>query len=225
MGTFNLVYLVLQEIQLPFVGHFAFQQAAVGVAGIEPGAVGCVIGGQGRGILCKGIEQAELALLRGEGTVFLRVVHIDQTGADALEQLQGDGAAVDELAVAGGGDHAADDEQSVLTGRHAAFLQLGIQGAGILQLEHGLNAALRFPAADEALIGAFTQGQGNAAHDDGFAGTGFAGDAQKARVGFPGQFIYQSQIPYLEQGKHNLSLRYAVDYAIMRAEIKTKNGC
>jgi hypothetical protein len=76
-----------------------------------------------------------------------------------------------------------------------------------------------------ALICPFTQCQRDAAHDDGFAGTGFTGDAQEAGVRFPCEFVYQSQIPYLEQGKHNLSLRSAVDYAIMPAEIKTKNGC
>ena len=119
----------------------------------------------------------------------------------------------------------AGNGQAVLAGGHAGFFEQGVQRGGVAQLEHGLHAALGLAAADEALVRPLAQGQGNAAHDDGFAGAGFAGDTQETRVGFPGEFVYQGQIPYLEQGKHNLSLRSAADYAIMRPEIKTKNGC
>ena len=101
------------------------------------------------------------------------------------------------LAVAGGGDYAADDEQPVLAGRNSAFLQQGVQGGGVAQLEHGFDAALGFPAADETFIGALAERQRDAAHDDGFACPGFTGDAQETRVGFPGEFVYQGQIPSL----------------------------
>ena len=59
------------------------------------------------------------------------------------------------------------------------------------------DAALALTAAYTAFVGAFSHHQRYTAHDDRFAGTGFAGDGQKAVFGFPDEFVYQSEVAYL----------------------------
>ena len=160
----------------------------------------------GLGILLRagvGVEHVELALLREQRLVVVRAVQVDEVLAERFEHGQGRWRAVDKLFIAPRcADDAADDELVVLAGVEPGLLEHGVDLGGLLQVEHRLDGAAVFAAADQPAVGALPEHEFQCADDDRFPGAGLAGDAHQAAAELPGEFFDQGEVLDFEEREH-----------------------
>ena len=127
-GGVYLVHLVAQQFYFPVGGGFCVLQGVICPARVLPLSPGVRVGLRQPGVFTEGVQQGELPVMGGQGTVVIGAVHVHQAGARLPQKVQRAGAVVQELAVGGGGDNALDDEVAVFTGRHSVFVQNGVDG-------------------------------------------------------------------------------------------------
>ena len=151
----------------------------------------------------EGVEDVELGGGVEKGLVVVGAVEVDEAGAEALEEGQGDGGVVDKgLAAAGGLDGAAEDELSAFAGVEAGFGEEGVDFRGVGEVEGGLDGALGFAGTDRGGVGAFAEEQIEGPDEDGFAGAGFAGDDVEPGFERDGGFLDEGEIFHSQERQH-----------------------
>ena len=121
--------------------------------------------------------------------VFVGAVKVHEVLAKAFEQGEGDRRVIDKLAGIGLADDAAHDELGFIAGHESAIGEDGVDFGRVLEFEYGLNRAGVLAGSDQGFFGAFAQHELEGADNDGFAGTGFASDADEAGAEFPNEFV------------------------------------
>jgi len=174
-------------------GFFPLQtkKNAAGFGKIRPK---CVVAGEA-------VEEAGLLFAGEEALVVVGTVKIHQQIAESAEEGERAGGAVDKLpAGAFGWEGAFDQEAAVFAGFGTVFLEQGgeIFFGGIFK--DGLNRAGLGPAADQSLVGAFAEEEGEGAEDDGFSRAGLAGDGGETGAGFPRDVLDESEIANSQGG-------------------------
>jgi len=137
-----------------------------------------------------------------EAVVIVGAVEIHQQIAQSAEEGERAGRAVDKLpAGAFGGECAFHEEAAVFAGFGPVFLEEGgeVFFGGIFK--DGLDRAGLGPAANEGLVGAFAEEEGEGADDDGFSRAGLAGDGGEAREGFPRDVLDEGEIANSQRGE------------------------
>ena len=141
-GGVDLIHLMTEEVDLALEGGLAGGE--LGMAdqqGVERGVLRGVCGASGGGA-GEVVEEVELPIVREERLVIVRAVEVDEEIAEGAEDGEGGGGGVGELAIgAGGGEGALEDEGAVLAGLGAVFLEAGVHGGGVVELEDGLDRA------------------------------------------------------------------------------------
>ena len=143
----------------------------------------------------KAVKQTGLLFAGEEALVIVGAVEIHQQIAESAEEGERAGRAVDKLpAGAFGGECAFHEEAAVFAGFGPVFFEEGgkIFFGGIFK--DGLDRAGLGPAANEGLVGAFAEEEGEGADDDGFSRAGLAGDGGEAREGFPRDVLDEREI-------------------------------
>jgi len=141
--------------------------------------------------------------------VVVRAVDVDEPLAGARERLQRGRGAVDELAVGSrGGEHALEEELSLVARFDAVFVEERSQGS--LELPHvngGFDRAALFAATDERAVGALAQDEIERADEDGFARAGLATDDVQARLELEREVGDEGEVLDAERGQHREILR------------------
>ena len=87
-------------------------------------------------------------------------------------------------------------------GGEAAFLEDGVDFCGVFEVEDGLDGAGVFSGADEGFFGALAEDHFQGSDDDGFPGSGLAGDGDEAGAELPCEFVDEGEVVDFEEGEH-----------------------
>ena len=177
LGVFDFLDLERQHVDL--LSHVLVVAVQLPSPGVEGGHCGV-----GRCVpvtlfpqVAERIKDIELKLLAEQGLVIVGSVHIHEQVADLPQGLDRGGAVVDEdLSGARGRDDAPDHKRAVLAGRQSEIFEDRVDSFRVGKLERCFDAALVFPGADHAAVGAVAENETERADKDGFARAGFPRD-------------------------------------------------
>ena len=203
-GARNLLHLEAQEVELLRVGFLIDDEGRFfrSERGARPDPFAEV-----RPLFfqaAKRIEDGELFRRMQQGLVIVRPVHVHKPFADRGQRGQRGGRAVDELTVRpSAGEGALEDQLMIVAGLQAVLLQKGSERrAQFFYFEDRLDGTAVASAAEEGAVGAVAEDEVERADDDGFAGTGFAGDDVAARLEFQREVRDQREVFDAERRQH-----------------------
>ncbi len=208
-GIVDFADLEAEEIELAGVGLVIDDE--LGAGGEEIGALLEKLGegGASRVEVGEGVEDGELAGGLEEGLMFVRAVEVDELFAEGGEGGEGGGGTVDELAIgAAGGEGAFQDEDTGFAGIDAEVGEEGADGdVESTELEDGFDGAEVGTGPEGAAIGALPEDELEGAEDDGFAGTGFAGEDIEAGLELEGEVGHEGEISDPQRRQHGARWR------------------
>src|ERR1039458_5834127 len=136
--------------------------------------------------------------------MIVRAVYVHEPFANAGKRGERGRRTVDELAVRSrAGERALEDELIIFARFKAVLFQKTFQRrAKFFHIEHGLDGAAFFAAADERAVGAFAEDEIQRAEDDGLARAGFARDDVATGLEFQREVAHEGEVFDVQRRQH-----------------------